>query len=90
MTDVKKRRTRNSWAARAAIAAACLTLAFLEWAPIWTNSYVFNESGRIASGLIILQRADFSSFRVNPPLANALSAVPAALSGKVRAPRRET
>ena len=89
MTDVKKRRTRNSWAARAAIAAACLTLAFLEWAPIWTNSYVFNESGRIASGLIILQRADFSSFRVNPPLANALSAVPAALSGKVRAPRRE-
>ena len=49
--------------------------------PIIRNSYVYNENGRLASGLIKLSRFDFSPFRVNPPLPDVVAALPARLSG---------
>lgn len=61
------------------VALAVLTLIF-EIIPIIRYSYVYNENGRLASGLIALQRFDFSSFRVNPPLPDAVAALPARLA----------
>jgi hypothetical protein len=39
-------------------------------------SYVYNENGRLASGLIHLKTGDFSIFHVNPPLPDSVGAVP--------------
>ena len=66
---------------KAALAICCLTLAALQGALAWNSSYVFNENGRIASGLMKLKHGDFSSFRVNPPLSDCVGAAPA-LFGK--------
>ncbi|MDR2643808.1 MAG: glycosyltransferase family 39 protein, partial [Planctomycetaceae bacterium] len=40
-------------------------------------SYVYNEDGRIASGLIHLEIGDYSTFHVNPPLVDMLGSFPA-------------
>jgi hypothetical protein len=44
-------------------------------------SYVFNENGRIASGLIHLRTGDYSTFHVNPPLVDTIGSLPAFLAG---------
>jgi hypothetical protein len=44
-------------------------------------SYVYNENGRIASGLIHLQTGDYSTFHVNPPLIDTIGSFPAFCSG---------
>ena len=44
-------------------------------------SYVYNENGRIASGLIHLRSGDYSHFQVNPPLPDKVGALPAFLGG---------
>ena len=44
-------------------------------------SYVFNENGRLASGLIHIRTGDYSVFHVNPPLPDMVGALPAFLSG---------
>jgi len=44
-------------------------------------SYVYNENGRLASGLIRLRTGDYSVFHVNPPLPDMVGALPAFLSG---------
>jgi hypothetical protein len=40
-------------------------------------SYVYNENGRLSSGLIHLCRGDYSVFHVNPPLTNMIGSLPA-------------
>ena len=47
----------------------------------WSMSYVYNENGRLASGLRYLETGDFSSFHVNPPLVSLVGAIPAAVGG---------
>jgi hypothetical protein len=44
-------------------------------------SYVYNENGRLSSGLIYLYRGDYSVFHVNPPLANMIGSLPAFCAG---------
>ncbi len=44
-------------------------------------SYVYNENGRIASGLIRIKTGDYSVFHVNPPLPDMVGALPAFLAG---------
>ena len=55
---------------------ALLTVAFALGAS-WRSSYVFNENGRLASGIMRLVKRDFTAFRVNPPLTDAFAAAPA-------------
>ncbi|MDR0608549.1 MAG: glycosyltransferase family 39 protein [Planctomycetaceae bacterium] len=44
-------------------------------------SYVYNEHGRLASGLIHLKTGDYSTFHVNPPLADMMGSLPAFCAG---------
>jgi hypothetical protein len=44
-------------------------------------SYVYNENGRLASGLIHLKTGDYSTFHVNPPLIDTIGSFPAFCAG---------
>jgi hypothetical protein len=44
-------------------------------------SYVYNEDGRLASGLVNLRYGNYSVFHVNPPLANMIGSLPAFFAG---------
>ncbi|MDR0336602.1 MAG: glycosyltransferase family 39 protein [Planctomycetaceae bacterium] len=44
-------------------------------------SYVYNENGRLASGLIHLCTGDYSVFHVNPPLSDMIGSLPAFCAG---------
>ena len=47
----------------------------------WTESYVFCEQGRLASGVVYLRTGDFFPFHVNPPLVSLAAAVPSVVTG---------
>ena len=55
----------------------------------WSQSYVYNEDGRLASGLLYLKTGEFSSFHVNPPLVSLIGAMPASLGGAAPPTRAE-
>lgn len=55
----------------------------------WSESYVYNENGRLASGLLYLETGDYSSFHVNPPIVSLIGALPAALGGAACPTRTE-
>ena len=55
----------------------------------WSQSYTYNENGRLASGLFYLRFGDYSIFHVNPPLINTVSAVPAIAAGAACADRND-
>ena len=74
-------------ATRVALAALCATMILLQLVALWSDSYAYNEHGRLASGLIKLTRGDFSPFRVNPPLPDMVGALPARILGAA-APKR--
>ncbi|MDR2170844.1 MAG: glycosyltransferase family 39 protein [Planctomycetaceae bacterium] len=44
-------------------------------------SYVYNENGRLASGLIRLRTGDYSVFHVNPPFSDMIGSLPAFFAG---------
>jgi len=44
-------------------------------------SYIYNENGQLAAGLIHLKTGDFSVFHVNPPLPDMVGALPAYCAG---------
>ena len=47
--------------------------------PITNHSPVYNEAGRLASGIIHCRNADFMTFTVNPPLPRMVATLPTAL-----------
>lgn len=49
---------------------------------------VYNEFGRLASGVIHWQQQDFMTFTVNPPLPRSVAALPAVVEGARSADRR--
>ena len=71
----------------ATLGALCATLLLLQAFGLWNDSYAYNEHGRLAAGLIKITRADFSPFRVNPPLPDMVGALPARLLG-AESPKR--
>ena len=46
-----------------------------------SESYMFCEHGRLASGIVYLYKGDFFPFHVNPPLVSLAAAAPAVLCG---------
>ncbi|MDR1924796.1 MAG: glycosyltransferase family 39 protein, partial [Planctomycetaceae bacterium] len=59
----------------------CLVMVLLVLPISFWFSYVDSEENRLASGLIYLERADYSSFHVNPPLSNVVGAFPSFVAG---------
>ena len=53
------------------------------------DSAVYNENGRLASGVAYLKNGDFSLFHVNPPLTSLIAAAPSLLTGAETATRSE-
>ena len=41
----------------------------------WNDSTVYNENGRLASGVLYFHTSDYSAFRVNPPLMSLVGAI---------------
>ncbi|MBQ9373025.1 MAG: glycosyltransferase family 39 protein [Thermoguttaceae bacterium] len=68
-------------ATRVALVALCASMILLQLVALWSDSYAYNEHGRLASGLVKLARGDFSIFRVNPPLPDMIGALPARALG---------
>lgn len=62
---------------------------FLMVISAWLDSTVFNENGRLASGILYYKTGDYSSFRVNPPLTSLTGAIPSLLTGAKSAKRSE-
>ena len=85
--DAGREGTKDNCYVRVALAALCATMILLQAFALWSDSYAFNEHGRLASGLVKLTRGDFSPFRVNPPLPDMVGALPAKALGAV-APKR--
>lgn len=67
---------------------ALLSTSVLCTLPVVFDSCVFNENARLTSGLVNLQKQDFSLFSVNPPLSSIVGALPAFLSTDVSCPDR--
>lgn len=67
------------------IAVAGMLMAILAW----TDSTVYNENGRLASGLRYWRTGDFSAFRVNPPLTSLVAALPSVILGAEHPTRAE-
>ena len=55
----------------------------------WLDSTVYNENGRLASGLIYLRTGNYSTFRVNPPLTSLVGAIPSFVIGAEHATRAD-
>lgn len=55
----------------------------------WNDSTVYNENGRLASGVLYFHTGDYSAFRVNPPLMSLVGAIPSVVSGSVCPTRSE-
>lgn len=66
-----------------------LVLAVLMVIPAWFDSAVYNENGRLASGLYYLHFGEYSIFRVNPPLTGVVGAFPSLVLGAEYAKRSE-
>ena len=77
------RRRINAFIVPFLLAILCV---LLQTFAIFSNSYVYNEHARLASGLAKLINGDFSVFRVSPPLPDAVSALPLLLSADLRTP----
>ena len=58
-----------------------LTVFLLMLFRAWTESYVFCEHGRLASGAVYLRTGDFFPFHVNPPLVSLAAAVSSMVMG---------
>lgn len=72
-----------------AAACVCVLATFLIGAlPASTDSYVYNENGRLAAGLASVRNQDYSLFNVNPPLSNVVGALPAAFTPGFYTPTR--
>ena len=66
-----------------------VTIGILMGICAWFDSTVYNENGRLASGLNYWRTGNYSAFRVNPPLTSLVGAFPSLLTGAKHVTRAE-
>jgi len=72
---------RETLRVAAALACLCVVYLILAMTSLHTNSVTVDEFGHLPAGLNLLNTGDYRYCELNPPLMNALSAVPMKLQG---------